>query len=285
MTALGALYREARERLVEAGIENAALDARLLVEHFTGASRTDAVADPGREIGAEAVEAVREAVSRRITHEPVHRILGHREFYGLDLALSPATLEPRPDTETLVDLCLPFLKGKAAAGHGCRILDLGTGTGAVALALLSRIPEATALGTDISAEALETALSNADLNGMKDRYDGVVSDWFSAVNGDFTLIVSNPPYVRASEIAALAPEVRDHDPVVALDGGPDGLVAYRRIAAGANRHLEEDGRVAVEIGFDQRRDVIGIFEANGFAPEGSAKDLGGNERALMFARR
>jgi release factor glutamine methyltransferase len=285
MTVLGALYREARERLIEAGIENAALDARLLVEHFTGASRTDAVADPGREIGAEAVKAVREAVSRRIAHEPVHRILGRREFYGLDLALSPATLEPRPDTETLVELCLPFLEEKAAAGHGCRILDLGAGTGAIALALLFRIPEATALGVDISAEALETALSNADVSGMKDRYDGMMSDWFEAVNGDFTLIVSNPPYIRALEIAALPPEVRDHDPVRALDGGPDGLDAYRRIAAGANRHLEEDGRVAVEIGFDQRRDVTGIFEACGFAEERSAKDLGGNERALMFAPR
>jgi release factor glutamine methyltransferase len=284
MSTLGALHREVRGRLVTAEIENAALDARLIVEHFTGTTRADAIADPGRVVGAEAEAAVRAAIRRRIAHEPVHRILGRREFYGLDLKLSPATLEPRPDTETLVDLCLPFLRERTAVRRNCRILDLGTGTGAVALALLSQIPGTTALGTDISAEALETALSNADISGLKSRFEGVVSDWFEAVDGRFTFIVSNPPYIRTRDIEALALEVRDHDPMKALDGGMDGLDAYRSIAAGAGRHLEEHGRVAVETGFDQRQDVIGIFEAEGFVLKGSAKDLGGNERALMFAR-
>jgi release factor glutamine methyltransferase len=285
MTTLGALHREARNQLAEAGVENAALDARLIVEHFTGTQRIDAIRASDRTIGLGIVAAVRAALNRRIAHEPVHRILGRREFHGLVLKLSPATLEPRPDTETLVDLCLPFLRERAAATGRCRILDLGTGTGAIALALLSQIPEATALGADISAEALETALSNADINGMKSRLDGIVSDWFGAMDGHFTLIVSNPPYIRTRDMGALAPEVRDHDPVKALDGGLDGLDAYRRIAAGAGWHLEADGRVAVEIGFDQRVDVIGIFEAGGFALADSAKDLGGNDRALMFARR
>jgi release factor glutamine methyltransferase len=279
---LSALHRYSRQRLEEGGVNDSALDARLIVEHFTGTSRSDAITDPGREVGAEAVAAVRAALDRRIAYEPVHRILGRREFYGLDLRLSPATLEPRPDTETLVDLCLPFLRERAAGRKNCRVLDLGTGTGAIALAFLSQIPEAKALGTDISAEALETALSNADISGLKNRFEGVVSDWFGAVDGHFTLIVSNPPYIRTKDIEALAPEVRDHDPVKALDGGRDGLDAYRRIAVGAGGHLEADGRVAVEIGFDQRRDVSGIFEAAGFALEGSAKDLGGNDRALMF---
>jgi release factor glutamine methyltransferase len=282
MTTLDALHREARAGLAQARIENPALDARLLVEHFTGTSRNDVIADPRRDIGAEAVAAIRAALDRRIAHEPVHRILGRREFYGLDLRLSPATLEPRPDTEALVDLCLPFLRRKAAAGERCRILDLGTGTGAIALALLSQIPEATAVGTDISAAALETALANADINSMKDRFDGRVSDWFAAVEGQFTLIVSNPPYIPTRDIGMLAPEVRDHDPATALDGGPDGLDAYREIATAAKSHLQEDGRVAVEIGFDQRQGVTGIFEAAGFALDGSAKDLGGNDRALML---
>jgi release factor glutamine methyltransferase len=282
--ALRALHREARDRLTEAGVEDAAFDARLIVEHFTGTNRTDAISDPEREIGAVTVAAVEAALRRRIAHEPVHRILGRREFYGLDLKLSPATLEPRPDTETLVDLCLPFLRERTAVRRNCRILDLGTGTGAVALALLSQIPGTTALGTDISAEALETALSNADISGLKSRFEGVVSDWFGAVDGRFMLIVSNPPYIRTRDIEALAPEVRDQDPMKALDGGMDGLDAYRSIAAGAGGCLEQDGRVAVETGFDQRQDVIGIFEAEGFVLKGSAKDLGGNERALMFAR-
>jgi release factor glutamine methyltransferase len=270
--------------LEEGRVNDSAFDARLIVEHFTGTNRTDAISDPEREIGAATVAAVRAALDRRIAHEPVHRILGRREFYGLDLRLSPATLEPRPDTETLVDLCLPFLRERAAAMRRCRILDLGTGTGAIALALLSRIPEAKAFGTDISAEALETALFSADINGLKDRFDGIVSDWFGAVEGHFTLIASNPPYIRTKDIEVLAPEVRDHDPVKALDGGMDGLDAYRRIAAGAGGYLEHDGRVAVEIGFDQRQDVIGIFEAEGFALAKSARDLGGNDRALMFTR-
>jgi release factor glutamine methyltransferase len=285
MTTLGALYQEIRDRLAQAGIENAALDARLIVEHFTGTTRADAIVKPGREVGVEAVAAIEDAIRRRMVHEPVHRILGRREFYGLDLKLSPATLEPRPDTETLIDLCLPFLRERAAGEKNCRILDLGTGTGAIALALLSQTPGITALGTDISAEALETALSNADILGLKDRFDGIVSDWYEAVKGRFALIVSNPPYIPTKVIEALAPEVREHDPVKALDGGPDGLHAYRRIAAGAGRHLQEASRVAVEIGFDQRRDVTEIFEAEGFMLQGGARDLGGNERALMFARR
>jgi release factor glutamine methyltransferase len=282
MTTLGALHRTARARLAQAGVENAALDARLLVEHFTGTNRTDAIADPRREIGAETVAAIRATLDRRIAHVPVHRILGRREFYGLDLRLSPATLEPRPDTEALVDLCLPYLRRKAAAGEGCRILDLGTGTGAIALAFLSQIPEATAVGTDISAEALETALANADINNMKDRFDGRMSDWFAAVKGQFTLIVSNPPYIPTWDMGMLDPEVRDHDPAGALDGGPDGLDAYREIATAAKSHLQANGRVAVEIGFNQRHAVNGIFEAAGFTLDGSAKDLGGNDRALMF---
>jgi release factor glutamine methyltransferase len=270
---------------VTAGINDAALDARLLVEHFTGTTRTDAISDPRREVGAEAIAAVEVALRRRIAHEPVHRILGRRDFYGLELKLSPATLEPRPDTETLVDLCLPFLRERAAVRGNRRILDLGTGTGAIALALLSQIRGTMALGTDISAEALETALSNADISGLKGRFEGIVSDWFEAVDGHFTLIVSNPPYIRTTDVEALAPEVWHHDPMKALDGGMDGLDAYRSIAAGAGGYLEEDGRVAVETGFDQRQDVIGIFEAEGFALKGSAKDIGGNERALLFARR
>jgi release factor glutamine methyltransferase len=285
VTTLGALHREARGRLAEAGIDSAALDARLIVEHFTGTSRAEAIANPGCPVGAEAIAAVEAALCRRIAHEPVHRIFGHREFYGLDLRLSSATLEPRPDTETLVDLCLPFLKERAAAAERCRILDLGTGTGAIALALLSQIPEAVAVGTDISAEALETALSNANITGLKGRFEGIVSDWFEAVDGHFMLIASNPPYIRTRDIEALALEVRDHDPVKALDGGMDGLDAYRAIAAGARRHLEEHGRVAVEIGFDQRQDVIAIFEVEGFELGRSARDFGGNERALMFSWR
>jgi release factor glutamine methyltransferase len=284
MTTLGILNRDVRCRLADAGIENAALDARLLVEHFSGTTRTEAIADPGREIGKAAAEAVEEALRRRLAGEPVHRIVGFREFFGLKLELSPETLEPRPDTETLVDLVLPFARQTAERLGTCRILDLGTGTGAIALALLSQVPEAEAVGTDISAGALAMADANADLNGVGDRFRTIVSDWFTNVNGRFHLIVSNPPYIRSGMIAALPAEVRLFDPVAALDGGNDGLDAYRVIAAAAGEHLGQEGRIAVEIGYDQREDVSKLFMEEGYRAESATRDLAGHDRALMFSR-
>jgi len=285
MTTLGALHREARARLAEAGVENAALDARLLVEHFTGTSRMDAIADPAREIDGTAAAAVKAALGRRIAHEPMHRILGRREFWSLDLRLSPATLEPRPDTETLVDLCLPFLKERAAAGRDCRILDLGTGTGAIALALLDAVPAAIATGVDISEEALAKAAGNARDLGLGGRFKALHSNWFEKVSGSYHVIASNPPYIPSQEIGNLQDEVRDFDPHRALDGGADGLDPYRVIAAEAAGFLETQGRVAVEIGHTQKNEVSGIFAAAGYVLTGTHRDLGGNDRVLVFERR
>lgn len=282
MVALGALLREARDRLATAGIADAALDARLIVEHFTGTSRTDAVARPEREIPAPAAEAVRAALGRRLAGEPVHRILGRRAFYGLDFALSPATLEPRPDTEVLVDRLVPRLAEIARKHGGCRILDLGTGTGAIALALLSQVPDARATGVDIAPEAVETAIRNAAANGLSGRFEGRVSDWFSNVNGKFHGIVSNPPYIETQDMAELSPEVRLFDPRQALDGGADGLDAYRAVAAGAARFLEPDGLVGVEIGYNQRGTVTALFAGEGFVLVEAARDLAGRDRVLIF---
>lgn len=283
MVSLAALRADARRRLREAGIETPELDARLLVEHVTGASRTEMVLDGRREVGAEAAAALGQAIARRISGEPVHRILGWREFHGLRLALSPATLEPRPDTETLVDLALPEAREIAAGKGSVRILDLGTGTGAIALALLAQLPEAVATATDLSEEALETARRNAEALGMANRFTLVRSDWFAGVAGRFDLIVSNPPYVDADEMSQLAREVRDHDPHLALSGGHDGLDAYRAIALGAAAHLVPGGAVAVEIGHRQKAAVTALFEEKGFRLAAAAKDLGRRDRALLFA--
>lgn len=279
MVALGALLREARDRLEAVKVENAALEARLLVEHFTGTTRTNALVRPEREIAEDAVEKVRAALARRISGEPVHRIIGRREFYGLDLALSPATLEPRPDTEILVDRIAPMLRRMPPP---IRILDLGTGTGAIALALLSVVPEATAVGADVSPEAVETATANAARNGLSNRFEGVVSDWFSAINGKFHAIVSNPPYIEAQEMASLPPEVRLYDPPRALDGGHDGLDAYRVIAKDAGRFLERDGLIGVETGYRQRKQVTATFRRAGLALVDAGKDLAGLDRTLIF---
>lgn len=279
---LGALVRHVRASLEEAGKPDAALDARLLVEALTGAERAESVLDPRKAVSQDGMDAVLAALQRRLDGEPVHRILGAREFYGLTLTLSAGTLEPRPDTEVLVDLALPFAQA-AAQKHGhCRLLDLGTGTGAIALALLRQESHATAVASDISADALATATRNADMNGVGERFQALQSRWFEAVEGQFHLIVSNPPYIPSSDIASLEREVRDYDPLAALDGGEDGLNAYRDIAAGCRTHLEEDGVVAVEVGHDQADAVEEIFVSQGLLLEQKARDLGGVMRALLF---
>lgn len=284
MVSLSVLHAAARRRLAEAGVATPELDARILVEEFSGTTRTDAVARPEMEIEPGRVGSVEAAVARRIAGEPVHRILGWREFFGLRLELSAETLEPRPDTETLVELALPFVAARIAETGACSILDLGTGTGAVALALLSRARQATGLGTDISAGALATAARNAHMNGLNDRFATVNSDWFAHVEGRFDAIVSNPPYVAEHERLELAPDVLEFDPQAALFGGRDGLDAYRAIAAGATPHLEPGGIVAVEIGHRQRQAVTALFAAAGWQAEAAAQDLGGRDRALLFRR-
>lgn len=280
--ALGALLSEARARLAMTEVDDPALDARLIVEHFSGTTRTQAIADPERTVDKKAIAAIDAALRRRTTGEPVHRILGYREFYGLRMSLSPETLEPRPDTETLVEAVLPFVKATAAREGACRILDLGTGTGAIALALLSAVPAATATGVDISAGALATAARNAGQLGFGGRFTAVQSDWFEKVSGRYHVIAANPPYIPSRDIGNLQDEVRDFDPRLALDGGVDGLNPYRIIAAEAARFLEAESRIAVEIGHTQRNEVTDIFEAAGYAATGALRDLGGNDRVLVF---
>lgn len=282
---LGGLLAEAHAALVKAGIEDAKLDARLIVEHFSGTTRTDAIGRPETTIPPDAAIAIRQAIARRAGGEPVHRILGFREFYGLKLFLSPETLEPRPDTETLVDAVLPHLRHLAATTGACRILDLGTGTGAIALALLAEVPEATAIGVDISADALATAERNALENGLAERFTAVRSDWFEKISGSFHVIVANPPYITTEELETLQGEVRNFDPARALDGGADGLDAYRTIAGQAEAYLETPARVAVEIGHAQKEAVTRLFEAAGFCVVEARKDLGGHDRVLVFARK
>ncbi|AZO50830.1 MULTISPECIES: peptide chain release factor N(5)-glutamine methyltransferase [unclassified Mesorhizobium] len=281
---LGPLLREARQRLAAAGVADPTLDARLLVEHFSGTTRTQAIAEPARTVPAEAIVAIDAALRRRVAGEPVHRILGFREFYGLRLWLSPETLEPRPDTETLVEAILPFAKATAERQGECRILDLGTGSGAIALALLSAVPGAVATGVDIAAGALATAMRNARDLGLADRFETLESNWFAKVSGSYHVIAANPPYIPRQDIGNLQDEVRGFDPHLALDGGADGLDPYRIIAAEAAGFLETEGLVVVEIGHTQRIEVADIFTAAGYRLADKFRDLGGNDRALVFER-
>jgi release factor glutamine methyltransferase len=281
---LAGVIATARQRLRQGDMEDPALEARLIVEHFTGTDRADVIRTPERAVAPDLAETIGRAIERRLAGEPVYRIFGYRDFYGLRLALSPGTLEPRPDTETLVDAILPFLRDVVKREGRCRILDLGTGTGAVGLALASQIPESLVTATDISAEALATAAGNAAAAGVSNRFTVLHSDWFSAVGGKFHAIVSNPPYIQSEEIEGLQAEVRLHDPRLALDGGSDGLEAYRRIAGGATVHLEHGGQVAVEIGDSQRQEVEWLFAQAGYQSISTLRDLAGSERAMVFSR-
>ncbi len=274
---------EARRRFTEAGIADPQTDARLLVAGLLKLSPTGMLTAGREAISQEQAESIGRAIDRRLRHEPVHRILGEREFYGLPLSLSAGTLEPRPDTEILVDTIIPYLRDLAKSENNLHILDMGTGTGAICLALLSECPEASGIGSDISADALETARSNAERNGLQARFSTIRSSWFENIHGTFHAIVSNPPYIASNVIHDLAPEVTKFDPAAALDGGSDGLDAYKAIAKDAARFVRPNGVVGLEIGYDQRNDVTAIFEAEGFKCLKSVKDYGQNDRVLVFS--
>jgi len=267
-------------RLQSAGVESAELDARLLTSHALNLDLTGMIAAANRVLTAAESNRLEALASRRLAGEPVARILGQKEFWGLPFALSPATLVPRPDTETVVELALEMLRVRPA-NKPLSIADLGTGTGAILLALLSELPDATGIGTDISVEALEPATANAVLLGLATRANFIRCDYASALSGPFDLIVSNPPYIRTSDIAGLAVEVRDHDPQKALDGGPDGLDAYRALIPQAASILAPGGSLVVETGQGQAAQIEALMTAAGLVPQRPPRaDLAGIPRAV-----
>ncbi|MCJ8520315.1 release factor glutamine methyltransferase [Pseudorhizobium tarimense] len=284
MTRLGAAVADARARFAAAGLADAPMEARVLIGGLLGLSSMEVFAGEDLVLTDEQMGTIEDAVVRRLKREPVHRILGEREFHGMVLKLSKETLEPRPDTETLVDRVLPRLRQIVAAQGAARVLDLGTGTGAIILALLKECAGAIGFATDISDGALETARANAVRLGLSDRLETVRSNWFEAISGRFDIIVSNPPYIQSSVVAELEPEVRDFDPPRALDGGADGLDAYRAIAAGALKRLASGGVLGVEIGYDQKDSVTDVFAQAGFQVVEAACDYGGNDRVLLFSK-
>ena len=276
MPTVEALLADAKHALAE--LETPALDARLLLQHVSGLTHADMVADPRREIADDVVEAFRAFVARRVAYEPVSRIIGSREFFGRDFRVTPDVLDPRGDTEVLIEASLALLP----EDRPLRLLDLGTGSGILAVTLLCERPQTEAVAVDVSAAALAVALGNAQTLGVASRFIGQVGSWFDGVDGVFDAIVSNPPYIPAFEVAGLEPDVRAYDPHLALVGGEDGLSCYRAIASGAGAHLKPLGFVAVEIGAGQAADVQQVFEAQGFDLKSKHKDLGGHVRVLVF---
>lgn len=260
--------------------EEAALDARLLVEEATGRAHAALIADPDAPLGA-AAQALAAMARRRLAGEPVSRILGWREFWSMRFRVTPDTLDPRPDTETLIEAASDAFA--ARRDEALRMVDFGTGTGAILAALLSQFPRARGVGVDISAAAAAIARDNLERLGFGARAQVVVGDWDDGLEGRFDLIAGNPPYIPAADIAGLAPEVRDHDPRLALDGGADGLDAYRALAGVAARRLAPGGLALFEVGAGQAESVLALCAEAGLVPRGARRDLSGCARVVAAA--
>jgi release factor glutamine methyltransferase len=269
---------EAVRALAAAGIDEPRREARLLLSTVLGIDAAAILGNPDR--GVPTAERARFAalVARRAAHEPASRLLGHREFWSLDFALSPETLVPRPDSETVIEAVLAHIGERGAT---LRLLDLGTGSGCLLLALLSELPAATGIGVDIAPEAALTARRNAVSLGLAGRAGFLAGAWSAAIAGKFDVIVANPPYIESGAIAGLAPEVAFHDPRRALDGGPDGLESYRALVPETARLLQKGGVAAFELGAGQAQPVAALMRCAGLVISEIRRDLAGTERCLV----
>jgi release factor glutamine methyltransferase len=257
------------------------LDARVLIGHALALDHSTIIAAADRALNADDAEVLTGLAERRLAREPVARITGKKEFWGLLLKLNSATLVPRPETETVIEAALAAVEADAARDQTLAIADLGTGTGALLLALLSELPHAYGIGTDLSVSALRLACENARDHRLAVRGKFVACDFGAALGSGFDLVVSNPPYIRRGDIAGLDPEVSRYDPVLALDGGSDGLDCYRAIARDAWRLLRPHGHLVVELGADQAHPVAALFQAAGLVCPPPRHDLAGVPRALL----
>ncbi len=281
MTTRNELLSRSVERLRMAKLDTPELDARVLLKYALKLSDAELIGSADIIVSPDCAGALENMITRRVRGEPVARITGHKEFWGLSFELGIDTLVPRPETETLIETTL------AAFGRGApeRVLDLGTGTGCLLLGTLSEYPAATGVGVDVAPKAIEVAAGNAKRLGFAQRAEFQVSNWDKEVEGLFDLVLSNPPYILRGDIEKLAPEVRLHDPVLALDGGADGLTAYRKLAAAAARRLAPEGLLIAELGAGQEAEVAAIMAGAGLTVDGRARpDLAGIPRALVVRR-
>jgi release factor glutamine methyltransferase len=267
------------------GFENGRGEAEMLLAHVLGVRRIDLYLNHDQPVEVDERRRFKELIRRRLEGEPAAYIVGTREFWSLELAVNPSVLIPRPETECLVEAVLPLLTTEA--GPPKRVLDMGTGSGAIVIALAHTRPRHRYTGMDRSMTALATARRNARRHGLEERITWFCGDWEAplAAGRPFDLIVSNPPYVRSGDIEGLQPEIRDHEPRLALDGSPDGLVCLRRLVGQAHRYLVAGGILALEIGFDQAGDMRALAEAaGGYASPTIIKDYSGHDRVAMLTR-
>jgi len=277
---LGDALAEMTRAFSAAGIDTAPRDARLLLQGLLGIDGAALLTRPEQLLG-EAAEKIRDAVRRRLAHEPVSRILGVRAFYGREFIITPDVLDPRPDTETVVELALEIVRENGLQSGALQLADIGTGSGILIATLLAELPNARGVATDVSPEALAVAQKNAERLGVACRTSFVATHGLDGCAGPFDLVVSNPPYIAAADIPGLDPEVRNYDPQLALDGGADGLDVYREIAKIA-RNRQGPMRLVLEIGAGQASDVTDIFKSARWRPLQQRKDLGGHVRAVAM---
>jgi len=275
---LGELYKAMKMTMSEAGILTAELDARLILNERCNIGWSEIIAKPDYIIAAEDMTVIADDLAQRLNGKPLSKIYKKREFWGLELEVSNDVLDPRPDTETIIDIALQRFPKDA----DIRILDMGTGTGCILIALLKEFPNAQGLAVDISVQALEIARRNAAKHDVDERAHFMLSNWFSSIGeGDtFDLIVSNPPYIRESVIPDLEAEVRNFDPILALDGGADGLQAYKIIFSSLCLHLNRGGTGLFEIGYDQREEVMRLGRESRFSVINVHPDLAGQPRVV-----
>ncbi len=275
------VLRMAISELTNAGVEGAIIDSRILASAAFDLSREEILREPDATLKISDIALFKEMLNRRCAREPVSRILGMREFRSLEFKVAPSTLDPRPDSETIVEAVFDIA---SEMPDRLRILDLGTGTGCLLLSVLHALPAARGVGTEIDPDAAACAIQNAQALGLSDRAEIVCGNWVEGVDGPFDIIFSNPPYIPSDEIQRLEPEVALYEPVRSLDGGADGLDAYREISELIGQLLSPSGRVVFEIGPQQGDAVTVIFCAAGFVSIKNCKDLAGRDRALIFSK-
>jgi release factor glutamine methyltransferase len=270
----GAVNALAR-RFREAGLATPELDARLIVLDACGLSQEAYILDPERAVGLAETVAIEARAARRLAREPVSRILGRRAFWGHEFSIGPAVLDPRPETEMLVEAALEILSQEGRLSGPLRIIDFGTGSGCILLSLLAELPEAWGVGTDIDPAALRIAAENARQLSLTSRSAFICADWSAGISGEFDVILANPPYISGDELNLLDPEVRRHDPARALDGGFDGFEAYRRIARSCLSAAKPGSWIVLEAGMGQANEITEIFARAGWG--------GGNGDSRLFS--
>lgn len=280
MHTLQNVYKEILQTLEHAEIENAAFEARYIIEERTDYTSSDFVTQPQADVPDEQYQLIQKDLEERLNRKPLSRIYGEREFWGLPFYVTEHTLDPRQDTETIIEIALKRFPNKTEPLH---ILDIGTGTGCIVTSLLSEFPNAQGIATDISYDAIECAQKNAMRHNIDPRVNFICGSWTDFLNKKFDLIVSNPPYISNQIIPTLEPEVQNHDPILALDGGDDGLKPYKKLFPKIKNHLNECGIALFEIGHDQEHDVMRLAEEAGLSQRCVHVDISTNPRVVEIS--